>query len=95
MVNDVKHQTKSETRKLERFEQMQLEYFSTRDADVEQTPTPEMHYTVYRNDGGAGTTHAALHLYDMATFRCFLAADASHHHRAAITVCTQWPQPAD
>ena len=32
-----------------------------------------------------GTTHAALHLYDMATFRCFLAADASHHHRAAIT----------
>ena len=35
---------------------MQLEYFSTRDADVEQTPTPEMHYTVYRNDGGAGTT---------------------------------------
>lgn len=54
MVNDVKHQTKSETRKLERFEQMQLEYFSTRDADVEQTPTPEMHYTVYRNDGGAG-----------------------------------------
>jgi magnesium transporter len=56
MVNDVKHQTKSETRKLERFEQMQLEYFSTRDADVEQTPTPEMHYTVYRNDGGAGTT---------------------------------------
>ena len=50
----MKHQTKSETRKLERFEQMQLEYFSTRDADVEQTPTPEMHYTVYRNDGGAG-----------------------------------------
>lgn len=31
-----------------------------------------------------GTTHAALHLYDMATFRCFLAADASHHHRAAL-----------
>jgi hypothetical protein len=32
-----------------------------------------------------GTTHAALHLYDMATFRCYLAADATHHHRAAIT----------
>lgn len=31
-----------------------------------------------------GTTHAALHLYDMATFRCFLSADPSHHHRAAI-----------
>lgn len=32
-----------------------------------------------------GTTHAALHLYDMATFRCYLAADAAHHHRAALT----------
>ena len=31
-----------------------------------------------------GTSHAALHLYDMATFRCFLSADPSHHHRAAI-----------
>ena len=32
-----------------------------------------------------GTTHAALHLYDCATFRCFLSAVPSHHHRAAIT----------
>lgn len=32
-----------------------------------------------------GTTHAALHLYDTATFRCFLSADPSHHHRAGIT----------
>jgi cleavage stimulation factor subunit 1 len=32
-----------------------------------------------------GTTHAALHLYDTATFRCFLSPNPAHHHRAAIT----------
>jgi len=31
-----------------------------------------------------GTTHAALHIYDVSTFRCFLSAEASDHHQAAI-----------
>lgn len=29
-----------------------------------------------------GTSHAALHLYDIATFRCFLSPEGAHHQHA-------------
>ena len=66
---------------------------STRYAHI-HTLRADDHATCDRLRGGApwkcvdvtsGTSHAALHIYDTATFRCFLSPDPSHHHRAGIT----------
>jgi cleavage stimulation factor subunit 1 len=37
-----------------------------------------------------GTSHAALRLYDVATFRCFLSPDAASHHQAGTITEARW-----
>ena len=37
-----------------------------------------------------GTTHNALHIYDVATFRCFLSPDAGSHHQGGPIGEARW-----